>query len=151
MNIPFTIVSSCSCSPRYDYHIILLSHCTVCFQLTVIRVTNKLQQSPTNNHHKPGNVLTLWQDKLSRAGGTMEYSRERIALGVLNIVSGPHEVSWHQVRHGQGNLLLITTCLCWYIYTPPRWTTSGESTEDGKDAECILVRGLQYPSPRLAQ
>eukprot|EP00061_Rhincodon_typus_P012865 g38877.t1 len=43
-----------------------------------------------------GYVLFHWYDRSGRGGGTMVYSQEGIAQGVLNIDSGPHEVSWLQ-------------------------------------------------------
>eukprot|EP00061_Rhincodon_typus_P004676 g23156.t1 len=47
----------------------------------------------------PGCVLSHWQDGPSGGGSTVLHSREAVALGVLNIDSGPHEVLWLQVKH----------------------------------------------------
>eukprot|EP00061_Rhincodon_typus_P010088 g34108.t1 len=44
----------------------------------------------------PGHILSHWQDRPSRGGGTVVYSWEGVAPGVLNIDSRPHEVSWVQ-------------------------------------------------------
>eukprot|EP00061_Rhincodon_typus_P015842 g43749.t1 len=51
-----------------------------------------------------GYVLSHWQDGPSRGGSTVVYSQEGVALGVLNIDTKLHEVSWLQVKHGQGNM-----------------------------------------------
>ena len=69
--------------------------------------------SPDTTITIPRYVLSHRQDRPSKGGGTVVYSREGVALGVLNIDCGPHEVSWLQVKHRQGNLLLVTT------YRPP--------------------------------
>eukprot|EP00061_Rhincodon_typus_P008500 g31163.t1 len=44
----------------------------------------------------PGYVLSHQQDRPSRGGGIVVYSRDGVALRVLNVDSRPHEVSWLQ-------------------------------------------------------
>eukprot|EP00061_Rhincodon_typus_P010191 g34286.t1 len=43
-----------------------------------------------------GYVLFHGQDRPSRGGSTVGYSLEGVALGVLNVDSRPHKVSWLQ-------------------------------------------------------
>eukprot|EP00061_Rhincodon_typus_P008009 g30228.t1 len=92
-----------------------LSHRLVNQQRNIVMFTESYltDNVPDTTITIPGYVLSHRQDRLSRGGGTMVRSWEGVALGVRNVDTGYHEISWLQVKHGQGNLLLIT------MYHPP--------------------------------
>eukprot|EP00061_Rhincodon_typus_P013316 g39618.t1 len=56
----------------------------------------------------PGNVMFIQQDRASRGDRTEGYSWDGVALGVLNIDSGPHAVSWLQDKSNPANYCPIS-------------------------------------------
>eukprot|EP00061_Rhincodon_typus_P013100 g39265.t1 len=58
--------------------------------------------------YKPLEVIGhMQEDRSSRGGDT-----DKVVLGVLNMGPRPHEVSWLQVKRGQGNLFIVKNDYC---------------------------------------
>eukprot|EP00061_Rhincodon_typus_P007149 g28537.t1 len=101
--------------------------------------TDNVAQTPPSPSR--GCVLSHRQDRPSRGGGTAGYSREGVALGVLNIDSKPHEASWHQVKFGQENLMTMNVLWVGDINVQhQQWLSSSTTYRAGPVLKDIAAR-----------